>query len=645
MPAKPSIMDKAAVVTAGKFPSFLSGGGEMGELIRNFDWSSTPLGAPDNWPGSLRTLTQVMLTSQQPMFIAWGPERIMLYNDGYAPMLANRHPWGLGRPFSEVWADIIESVGPIMDSAYAGQPTYMDDIEFQMIRHGQRVETHFSFGYTPVPGRNDSVDGMFCTAIETTAKAEQAKARTREAQRLRDMLESAPSFMAVLTGPDHVFEVTNASYLQLIGHHDVIGKPVREALPEVAGQGFYELLDEVYRSGKPFIGRGLPIDLQAKPGGSVRKAYLDFIYQPMRDEAGDVTGIFVEGSDVTDQKLAELAQRQSEVQIRVALAAAEMGVWECQVSDGRFENLKGDERAIDLLGGTPGQPASFDSFLDRVHPEDKSGLIPAAQRALDPEGDGILDVEYRLVSPDKAPVRWMHVRAQAVTDTSGTRLIGTVRDVTSRREAEDQQLVLSGELQHRVKNTLAMVSAIAIQTLRGDDIADRRTAFTARLEALAHAHDLLTAKTWKSAPIQAVVESALTPHLSGAERFVLDGVNIVLTAKQSLSMSLSIHELATNAAKYGAMSAPAGKVRIYWGADAKAENFVFIWQESGGPPVTSPSSIGFGSRLITRVLAADFDGQVKLEYNPAGLTCTLTAPLDKIVANNPGLADSLGLPQ
>ena len=303
MPAKPSNMVKVAAITAPKSPSFLSGGGEMGKLIRQFDWASTPLKSPESWPGSLRTLVQVMLTSQQPMFIAWGPERTMLYNDGYAPMCANKHPWALGKPFAEVWADIIDSVGPIMDAAYAGQPTYMDDIEFHMLRHGERVETHFSFGYTPVHDRHDQIAGMFCTALELTAKVGQAKARTLEAQRLRDMLEKAPSFMAVLYGPDHVFEVTNAAYMQLIGHRNVIGKSVREALPELDGQGFYELLDRVYTTGEPFVGRGLEIDLQENPGAPTRRAYLNFIYQPMREDDGQITGIFVEGSDVTDLKL------------------------------------------------------------------------------------------------------------------------------------------------------------------------------------------------------------------------------------------------------------------------------------------------------------------------------------------------------
>jgi PAS domain S-box-containing protein len=758
--------------TPGNTLNFLSPGGEMGERIRQFDWSANPLGVPSSWPSELRTLVQVMLTSQQPMFIAWGPSRIMLYNDGYAPMCANRHPWALGRPFGEVWADIIQDVGPIMDSAYAGVPTYMDDIEFLMTRHGQQVETHFSFGYTPVHDANDAVVGMFCTALEITAEVMQSKASGAELDRLRDMLAQAPSFMAVLSGPKHVFEITNQAYLQLIGHRDVLGKPVREALPEVSGQGFYELLDNVYSSGEPFVGRGLQIFLQRTPGAATEERFLDFIYQPIRSAAGVVTGVFAQGHDITDQKraeiasaksearfrqlaqslpnhvwtakpsgeldwfndqvyaysgaargeldgaawtdlvhsedvpgasaawleaverassyktefrlrrldgayrwhlaratpviddagqliywvgtntdieeqkTAELALRESEVQVKLALSAAEMGVWECQVMDGKFVNLRGDDRAITLLGGKPGEQPSFDMFASRLHPDDRAKLGPAAMRALDPEGDGILDLEYRIVGRSGKKDRWVHARAQAISSFGGKRLIGTVRDITHRRDAEVMQGILSAELQHRIKNTLAMVNAIASQTLKGEDILDRRLAFSARLEALAQAHDMLTSSSWQSAPIQTVIESALTPHMSGEERFVIDGTHLELSAKQSLSMAMTIHELATNAAKYGALSTPGGTVRVAWTTETMDEEgnrqFRFIWQESGGPPVEEPTRKGFGSRLITRVLAADFQGKVSIDYAPGGVVCVLASPINTVMAVDQGLTDIRG---
>ena len=148
---------------------FLEGGGEMGARMRAFDWAATPLGPPAGWPQPLRTLVTVLLGSGQPMFIAWGADRTMLYNDGYAPLLGGKHPAALGCPFAEVWADIIDVVSPIMDRAYAGVPTYMDDIEFLMRdRHGYPEETHFAFSYTPVRDESGRVAGTFCACTETT---------------------------------------------------------------------------------------------------------------------------------------------------------------------------------------------------------------------------------------------------------------------------------------------------------------------------------------------------------------------------------------------------------------------------------------------------------------------------------------------
>jgi signal transduction histidine kinase/ActR/RegA family two-component response regulator len=151
--------------------TFLAGGGDMGARLRAFEWASTPLGAPASWSATLRALVGVMLGSRQPMFIAWGPERTLLYNDGYARLCGSKHPWALGRRFAEVWADIIDDVGPIMDRAYEGVSTHMDDIAFIMQdRHGYPEEAHFEFSYTPVLEASGRVSGMFCACSETTGR-------------------------------------------------------------------------------------------------------------------------------------------------------------------------------------------------------------------------------------------------------------------------------------------------------------------------------------------------------------------------------------------------------------------------------------------------------------------------------------------
>jgi two-component sensor histidine kinase len=216
------------------------------------------------------------------------------------------------------------------------------------------------------------------------------------------------------------------------------------------------------------------------------------------------------------------------------------------------------------------------------------------------------------------------------SDGKPSHLLSISKDITDITDAQTRQELLAGELQHRIKNTLAMVSAIARQTLKGEDIADRRDAFTGRLQALSDANDLITTRTWQSAPMRSVIESALTPHLSSPDRLSISGQHIELTAKQALSIALSIHELATNATKYGALSGNAGTIDIHWSLDGGCENdnkaFKLVWRETGGPEVAQPLSQGFGSKLVSRVLSADFNGTVTVEYLPGGIVCSMEAP-------------------
>jgi len=371
--------------------------------------------------------------------------------------------------------------------------------------------------------------------------------------------------------------------------------------------------------------------------------YWDVRVMPILGPDNEPTHLLSISTDITQQRVAELALRESELQARLALAAAQMGVWQCQLIDGQFVNLQGDDRAIALLGGVPGEAATFETFASRIDPADRLKLRPSVAEALGPQGDGIVDIEYRILPKGDDAERWVHARAQALPTPEGYRLVGTVRDISHRKSAEAQQRLLAGELQHRIKNSLAMVNAIAVQTLRGDDIAERRTTFSARLAALAQAQDLLTAQTWKSAPVRSVVDSALTPHLS-FDRFIVHGPEVNLNARQALSLSLTIHELATNAAKYGAMSRQGGQVEISWGVGLNGEDesqFSFRWQESGGPVVSPPDRTGFGTRMITRVLAADFDGIVRIEYEPDGVVCTLASPVSSVVADNPALTEPM----
>lgn len=279
--------------------TFMADGGATGALMRSYDWSRTPLGAPVDWAQPLKTLAGILLTANQPMFIAWGDRRTLLYNDGYAEVLADKHPSAMGRDFLEVWSEIRADLEPIVEQAYNGKPVQMDDIELVMLRKGYREETHFAFSYTPVRDEAGTVRGFLCPCIEITDQVFAERRRLADTERQRRLFEQAPGFIAILDGPRHAIEFANAAYRRLTGDRDLIGKNVRQALPEISGQRFFELLDQVFVTGERVVARDTPIVFD-RPQGHSEQRFLDFIYEPILDEAGQVTGIFVEGHDVTE---------------------------------------------------------------------------------------------------------------------------------------------------------------------------------------------------------------------------------------------------------------------------------------------------------------------------------------------------------
>jgi two-component sensor histidine kinase len=238
----------------------------------------------------------------------------------------------------------------------------------------------------------------------------------------------------------------------------------------------------------------------------------------------------------------------------------------------------------------------------------------------------------------KGNPRYWDVQVSPIFGEDGkpSHILSISRDITELVEFQELQKVLTAELQHRIKNSLAMVSAIANQTIRGDDMDAARKAFTGRLMTLSHAHDILVQTSWVSAPIKEVIEGALASHRPGQGRIEVRGPELQLSPKPALAIAIAVHELATNAAKYGALSNDKGKVNIFWETTGSGDksSFYFDWVENGGPRVVEPEQAerGFGTRLIERMLKGDFGGEVLLDFKPDGLVCKLSAPLEKLTA-------------
>ncbi|WP_407522185.1 sensor histidine kinase [Methylobacterium oryzisoli] len=241
---------------------------------------------------------------------------------------------------------------------------------------------------------------------------------------------------------------------------------------------------------------------------------------------------------------------------------------------------------------------------------------------------------FRAASPTLGGTpRWWDVVLTPIPGDAGAveRVLAVARDVTDAHHAEEQQALLMQELAHRVKNILAMVQAVATQTLRGAaSLEEAATAFGARLIALSHAHDILIQGSWAAADLRNVVEGAADLHGGRApDRFRIEGPAVRLGPRSALALSLILHELATNAAKYGALSRAEGRVSVAWRIVAEAdEPWLFLrWEEAGGPPVVAPTRSGFGSRLIERTLVHSLGGSASLTYPAAGVVFSLSAPL------------------
>ncbi len=557
----------------------------MSIAMRRHNWAATPLGPPRSWPQGLKVPLRMMLTSRFEMWLGWGPDLAFFYNDAYLPTLGVKHPDALGRPVSEVWAEIFADVADRFDSVMRdGIATWDKALLLLLERNGYPEETYHTFSYSPLMGDAGTVDGLMCIVTEETERvlserqldtlgtlaASMLSARTRkdvllavqrtlqtnrrdfpfgfmclfdgadesvsatatdaaienapwpfadiaaggtsitvplagliadppmgawdrpprealivtvakaghdapsgalvlalnpyrpndpkildfaqllagqiagalatvdahlreatQTERLRQLFAQSPSFMAVLRGPEHRFELVNPSYSKLVAHRDVTGKTVREALPEVEGQGFFELLDRVYAGGEAFVGRSVPFALQPTPGAIPEERFLDFVYQPIRDGEGLVTGIFVEGIDVTATHDLVAALRDSEAQFRTFAQAMPNQVWTAPPTGA----LDWFNEQTFIYSGLDQDALAGNGWAQIVHPDDIGAATATWINSLSTGKN--YEVEFRLRRADGV-YRWHIARALPIRDDSGepVRWIGTNTDIHERKLAE-----------------------------------------------------------------------------------------------------------------------------------------------------------------------------------------------------------------
>lgn len=737
-------------------------GGEMAARVRAFDWSTTPLGARETWSPALRLAVDIVLASNFPMALRWGPELVLIYNDAYAPALHERHPVSLGQRLSDATPAFQATLRSLHDDILAGRSGgyAFERLPLKVLRDGALETGYFAINYSPLPDESapSGVGGVLVAAVEISRSVE-AEQTLRVTQERYQMAREAAGVVGAWEWDMKADKVyADARYAEL---HNVDpslaerGLPVeaftpavhpddRERIREVAaesaatGETFseeYRLVQAdgsvrwIYTRGKAYLDKsGQPVrntgviidvterkqveaelaaarvdlDLAAQAAGlgrwvmrphlgqrywdartraifglteneapstsrflslvhaddraAVRDAMaaatdpqaagtINLDYRIHRANDGALRWIEVFGqaffehevctrfvgvvSDVTDRREAVERLLNQEETLRLAIDAADVGTWDHDLRSGE---LRLSDRCYAMFGVPAGEPVSLESLMPLTHPADVQQAREAIGRALDPVVRADYAIEFRVVGRDDHVERWLSVKGKVFFDEDNKprRFLGAAVNITERKRAELHLRLLVNELNHRVKNSLATIQAIAAQSFNGQhSMAEAQEAFSNRIVALAQAHDLLTRENWEGAEMHDVACRVAALH-GGDARFELNGEAIRLSPKTALSLSMALHELATNAVKYGALSVPDGRIQIAWGLapEPGAPRLDMTWTERGGPCVTLPERRGFGSRLIERGLAAELSGAAVIDFRPEGVVCRIRALLE-----------------
>ncbi|MDF2763812.1 MAG: histidine kinase [Rhodospirillales bacterium] len=347
----------------------------------------------------------------------------------------------------------------------------------------------------------------------------------------------------------------------------------------------------------------------------------------LRDDFDRPVRVVGSAADVTQRKKAERALSESEERFRLAAGAVVGMVYDWDAETGRVFRSEG---LYDIVGVRSDQaPADREWWWTRVHPEDVGNVAMRRAEILNGRLDRF-EHEYRIQHENG---NWVEIldRGAILRDENGrtTRIIGSVTDITQRKQAEERQSLLLAELDHRVKNMLAVVQSVVMQTRTSAQSLDGFTvSLEGRLHAMARTHSLLTQSRWEGARVDAIIGEELSPYSGNKGRVAIAGPDLVLRPKAAMALSLAIHELATNAAKYGSLSKPAGRVQVVWTVEEGCVRLV--WSESDGPAVRPPSRRGFGIQAIEKILGYEVAGEARMEFEPSGLVCRIAMPVRQL---------------
>ena len=432
--------------------------------------------------------------------------------------------------------------------------------------------------------------------------------------------------MCVIWGPERIL-LYNDAYVPVLGkrHPGALGMPTAAVWPEL-WDDIKPLVDRTF-GGESCVFRDQPLLMTRK--GYEEETWWDFAYSPVRDERGHVAGLLNVTSDCTDRVLAlrqydaVAAEARDREAFMTSVLAASTDCIKVVELDGTLSFMsKGGMGVMEISDFKAVKGCPWPDFLKADGPASARKAIEGAKRGQTTHFETPADTYL-------GNARFWSISVSPIPGPDGqvARILSVSRDHTELEKSREQQRLLNGELAHRIKNTMSVVQAIAYQTL--GKVADKASmkAFEERLGALSRSHDLLTDQNWSTARIGDLARAALATF--GENRFELAGPDVAVGSRVALSLSLMLHELATNAVKYGALSVPDGKVHLSWAVRrGDKDMFGLSWAERGGPPAAEPTRKGFGSRVIS--MGLNGSGGVEVEYGTQGLTVKASAPLYQV---------------
>jgi len=461
---------------------------------------------------------------------------------------------------------------------------------------------------------------------------------------LCSVLEHIPLAICMTFGPEHRYAFANRIFRSAlaISGDDLDGKRLREALGDRYTEQTLIPRQFVFETGQPT--QITNVACGSDTGEDL--SFWDITFLPLRDTDDQVIGILSLGIDVTLRvTVAQEADRHAQEgainskRLALAVEATELGLWEWIADTGA---IYWSDRQREIFGISADEPLTHELWVSSIHPDDRDWVVETVESLMNPASDGKLQAEYRIVRPD-GEIRWISSRGRMLYEKvegrrQASRLLGTILDITERRTNEEIRRLLAKELDHRVKNLFAMASAMVTMTARtAESPADMATALHGRLQALAKAHELIHPAIAEESPheghttIAAIVETILAPHrdLGLRDRVLIDCAPIAIGAQSATSLTLALHELATNASKYGALSVGQGHLVIACWQDAGTVSLV--WKEQGGPVIeTPPASKGFGSSLVHKSVVDQLEGEIAYDWQREGLRVELRLPLAQL---------------